>query len=142
MVTMTECKIWQGYKSQNGYGIKVVNYRQTRAHRWAWSLVNGEIPKGYVLDHKCHGEAVAKGECKGGWDCEHRACVNLDHLELVTQSENVMRGLHSIDNRKTCRKGHDFTDPNNILTRKNGKRECSQCNRERAMANYYKGKGS
>jgi hypothetical protein len=140
MLFMSNCEIWQGSKTQSGYGLKIVNYKRKKAHRWAWEQINGEIPKGFVLDHKCHSEAVAKGECEGGWNCIHRACVNVEHLELVTQSENIMRGVHSIDNRKTCRKGHDYTDPNNIMIRKNGKRECAQCNRERASMNYYRAK--
>jgi hypothetical protein len=142
MDNMSECEIWQGYKSQTGYGMKVVNYKRLKAHRWIWSQANGEIPNGYVLDHKCHGEALTKGECKGGFSCIHRACVNLDHLELVTPSENIKRGIQAIDNRATCRKGHDYKNPKNIMLRANGKRECSQCNRERALVNYYKGKGS
>lgn len=140
MVAMSECEIWQGFKNDSGYGIKIVNYKRKRAHRLAWEQVNGEIPEGMVIDHKCHGEAVAKGECQGGKTCSHRACVNVEHLELVTQSENIRRGLHFIDNRKTCRKGHDFTDSKNIMVRSNGKRECAECNRERAAMNYAKSK--
>jgi hypothetical protein len=138
MVIMNECEIWQGSKRKNGYGVKVVNYKRKAAHRWAWEIVIGEIPEGYVLDHKCHSQAVSKGECQGGFTCVHRACINLDHLELVTQSENVRRGLHAIENRATCKKGHDYKDPNNIMIRANGKRECSQCNRDRASMNYRK----
>lgn len=138
MNTMNNCEIWQGTKQPNGYGVKVVNYKRKPAHRWAWEAINGEVPKGYVLDHKCHTEAVAKGECQGGHSCPHRACVNVEHLELVTQSENVLRGLHAIENRGTCPKGHDYSDPKNIMIRASGKRECAQCNRNRSIANWRK----
>lgn len=140
MVAMSECEIWQGFKNDSGYGIKIVNYKRKRAHRLAWEKANGEIPEGMVIDHKCHGEALAKGECQGGVTCLHRACVNVEHLELVTQSENILRGLQAIDVRKVCRKGHDFTNSNNIMVRSNGKRECAQCNRDRANMNYAKSK--
>lgn len=40
------------------------------------SLV-GEIPEGYVLDHRCR----------------VRACCNPAHLELVTVRVNTLRGL-------------------------------------------------
>ena len=140
MDTMNECKIWSGSKRSSGYGVKIVNYQRKSAHRWAWEAVNGPVPEGMILDHICHTEAVKKNECKGGFDCKHRPCVNIDHLELVTLSENVMRGMHCIDNKTTCKKGHDYTDPQNIMVRASGKRECAQCNRERAAMNYLKSK--
>jgi hypothetical protein len=138
MITMSDCEMWQGAKRKNGYGVKVVNYKRKAAHRWVWEVSNGSIPEGMVLDHKCHTEAVGRAECAGGFDCVHRACVNPEHLELVTFSENVKRGMHSIDNKKNCNQGHDYTDPQNILIRASGKRECAQCNRERAAMNYLK----
>jgi hypothetical protein len=89
-----------------------------------------------VLDHTCHNEAAQRGECAGGWTCEHRACVNLDHLRLVSPSENVLAGNHSIDTKTSCPKGHSYKDERNIMIRKSGKRECAECNRQRATANY------
>lgn len=136
MIAMSECVFWQGNKTRKGYGVKVVNYSRKMAHRWAWENANGEIPKGLIIDHTCHTEAVANGECQGGDTCKHRSCVNVEHLELVTPSENVRRGLHFIGNRTTCRQGHDYTNPDNILVRKSGKRECRQCWRERSSRNY------
>jgi len=97
---------------------------------------NGPIPEGFVLDHICHNEAAAKGECAGGATCSHRACVNLDHLQLVSQSENILSGMHSIDVKECCPKGHSYKDERNIMIRKSGKRECAECNRQRANAVY------
>jgi hypothetical protein len=62
--------------------------------------------------------------------------VALDHLRVVTQQENVMAGLHNIDNRTHCNQGHTFEG--NIMVRKNGKRECAECNRVRSRVNYRK----
>jgi hypothetical protein len=96
-----------------------------------------------VIDHTCHNEAALRGECKGGKTCAHRACVNLKHLELVTMSENSKRGLASRNVRGACPKGHLAT-PENTMTRKNGKQECSECNRIRARlvwANRFQKKG-
>lgn len=94
-----------------------------KAHRAAWMLVNGPVPEGMVLDHICR----------------DRACINLKHLRVVTQQENIMAGLHNIDNRSHCNQGHPFIKEN-IMVRKNGKRECAECNRVRARANYAKKK--
>lgn len=142
MIVMTDCIKWDKYIRKSGYGVKIQNYKRLAAHRWAWEQVNGPIPEGFVIDHTCHNEAVQDGKCKGGVTCPHRACVNVEHLELVTQSENVRRGAHAIEARQTCPKGHSYSDPNNIMLRKDGRRECAQCNRERASANYYKSKAA
>jgi hypothetical protein len=45
-------------------------------HRFAYELLVGPIPAGLVLDHLCR----------------NRLCVNPNHLEPVTNSENPRRG--------------------------------------------------
>lgn len=105
----------------NGYSRLRINGKQIQAHRWAWELVNEKIPDGMVLDHICR----------------NRKCVLPSHLRVVTQQENIMAGLHSIDNRSHCNQGHPFVKEN-IMVRKNGKRECAECNRIRARAAYAK----
>lgn len=133
---MTDCITWTGYKAQNGYGYVVVDGKNIRAHRFTWEQKFGPIPDGLVLDHICHNEAAKNGECVGGFDCQHRLCVNLDHLQAVTQRENIMNGLHSIDVKECCPKGHSYKVERNIMIRKSGKRECAECNRNRANAVY------
>lgn len=136
---MSDCIKWHLHIHDNGYGqanIKGTSGKHMNAHRWVWIQANGPIPKGMVIDHICHTEAVAKGECAGGLQCKHRSCVNLGHLQLITQQENIIAGLHNIDNRTNCNKGHIFEG--NIMVRKNGKRECGECNRARSRANWAK----
>jgi hypothetical protein len=135
-MTMTKCVIWHKSKNDRGYGQEFFRGKNTKAHRAEWIRANGEIPEGYVLDHTCHNEAAKAGKCEGGYTCEHRACVNLDHLRLVSPSENVLAGNHSIDTKANCPQGHSYKDERNIMVRKNGKRECAECNRQRAAANY------
>jgi hypothetical protein len=117
---MTNCIEAKTSTVVNGYHKVYANGKSQRAHRWAWELVNGKIPDGKVIDHLCR----------------NRACVALDHLRVVTQRENIMAGLHNIDNRSHCNNGHLFEG--NIMVRKNGKRECAECNRVRARVNYAK----
>jgi hypothetical protein len=133
---MNKCIFVKAYESANGYGVLSFGGKSYRAHRGAWIREYGEIPKGVVVDHICHNEASQRGECEGGIACSHRACINLDHLRLVSQQENIMAGLHNIDNRSHCNQGHIFEG--NIMVRKNGKRECAECNRVRSRANWAK----
>jgi hypothetical protein len=111
---MTSCIEAKTKHPVNGYHTLWSNKKRVRAHRWAYELVNGKIPDGLVIDHLCR----------------NRACVAVDHLRAVTQRENIMAGLRNIDNRSHCNHGHPFKG--NIMVRKNGKRECAECNRVRA----------
>lgn len=115
---MTNCIESKKNITTNGYSRLRFGKKHIQAHRWVWELINGPIPESMVIDHLCR----------------NRKCVALDHLRLVTQQENVMAGLHNIDNRSHCNQGHLFEG--NIMVRKNGKRECAECNRVRARAYY------
>lgn len=70
------CWIWEGAAQTCGYGLISVNAKFQKAHRIAWELYRGAIPEGMVIDHKCR----------------RRNCVNPDHLEPVTDEENIRRG--------------------------------------------------
>lgn len=120
MITMTECKNFEGTIAPTGYGIFHKDSKTIYAHRQAWIDANGFIDEGLVIDHMC----------------SNRACVNVEHLRMVTQRENIMAGKHCIDNRSHCNQGHPFEG--NIMVRKDGKRECAECNRARSRANWAK----
>lgn len=69
-----DCIIWFGNKDSNGYGrIRWAGKRGYPAHRLAYELKHGPIPDGLVVRHKC----------------DVCACINVDHLELGTQKDNV-----------------------------------------------------
>lgn len=88
------------------------NDRLLMVHRIAYELAVGPIPVGLVIDHLCR----------------NHSCINPEHLEPVTNVENVMRGesAWARNARKThCKRGHEFTDENTI--RRNGTRSCRQC---------------
>lgn len=68
----TPCWIWQWSLNQGGYG----QYPSGgMAHRGVYEELGNPIPEGRHLDHLCR----------------VRACVNPDHLEPVTQTENNRR---------------------------------------------------
>lgn len=73
------CWLWTASFDARGYGQINAGGRRGKplgAHRVAYELVKGEVPAGMVLDHTC----------RNTW------CVNPDHLEPVTQAENMARG--------------------------------------------------
>ena len=76
----TPCWIWQRSKHYLGYG-NVHRVDQSKyAHVVYYTAKYGPVPDGLVLDHLC----------------EQKDCVNPDHLEAITQTENIRRCRHTI----------------------------------------------
>ena len=74
------CWHWRGGNQNGGYGRFFVSGEGGRkthalAHRWLFEVMRGPIPQGLDLDHLCFTPS----------------CVNPDHLEPVTHSENLRR---------------------------------------------------
>lgn len=71
-----ECWLWQGAVQTLGYGTaytRMPEYKQVKAHRVAWSLVNGDIPSGMFI---CH-------------HCDVKLFCNPAHLFLGTPADNM-----------------------------------------------------
>lgn len=66
------CWEWQGARNQDGYGTLWVNRRKVRAHRVAWGLSVGEIPRGLLVLHRC----------------DNPPCCNPAHLWIGTHADN------------------------------------------------------
>ena len=129
-----ECWRWMASK-QDGYGrLKDAIGVVVRAHRFAYELLVGAVPEGMQVDHRCHNEAAARGECDGGSSCPHRACVNPAHLEPVTHLENQRRSAvnpTTINAAKTrCPSGHGYTRENTYVYPSGG-RGCRECHRQK-----------
>ena len=108
------CWEWQGVTAA-GYGKMRVKYKRVPAHRIAYQIFRGDIPEGMEIDHLCR----------------NTKCVNPMHIEAVTHTENVRRGIGGINNKlKThCPQGHEYIPSNVYLL--NGSRYCRRCRNER-----------
>lgn len=107
-ITATGCWEWTG-ALVSGYGRLVIDRQWHNAHRLSYQLFRGEIPEGLVVDHVCHSIDLS---CNGG-ACRHRRCFNPDHLELVSQQENVRRGRSTgavALRRELCIHGHSYAE--------------------------------
>ena len=117
------CWLWTGAICEDGYGrfhVDGHNGRAVLAHRWTYQETHGEIAQGKQIDHLCR----------------RRRCVRPDHLEVVTQAENIARGEgFSARNSRTthCVHGHPF-DPRDTYVNPH-RRYCRECNRQK-VARY------
>jgi hypothetical protein len=79
------CWLWTGRRTPKGYGYARHEKREDGTwselgvHRIVYQELVGPIPAEYTIDHLCR--------------VKH--CVNPEHLEAVTRTENIKRGYAS-----------------------------------------------
>ena len=83
----SKCWLWLSTVNDKGYGFIGFRKKLISAHRYSYSLHNGEIPSGmHVLHH-----------------CDNPSCVNPKHLWIGTNYDNVQDKM---------RKGRDYDKRN------------------------------
>ncbi len=68
------CHLWIATYCGDGYGQFSVKGKAVLAHRYAWERCYGRIPHGLCVLHRC----------------DVRSCVNVAHLFLGTNKDNVI----------------------------------------------------
>lgn len=121
----TGCWLWTAALNNRGYGTLgygAPTYKAGYAHRISYELHHGPIPTDRVVDHMC----------------DVRRCVNPDHLQLLTNRENILRSdypplvAHVLGQ---CTQGHILEDTGYYVRRVGpaaGTRLCRECMLRRA----------
>lgn len=128
-ITDTGCWEYQGARNRDGYGTvgSGIRSRSMLAHRKAYKLKFGEIPKGLCVCHKC----------------DNPPCINPDHLFLGSMKDNMQDmvrkgrsangGVNQNTNKTHCKSGH-LLDGDNLYLHidKDSKphRRCKVCIRK------------
>ena len=126
---LSECWLWQGSKNHKGYGYISVLKKNKRVHRVYWEEVNGHIPEGLCLLHKC----------------DIPPCINPEHEFLGTNLDNIkdrdLKGRCQKHNSKKthCKYNHIYSVENTIWN-KNNSRTCKKCKKKTDREYHHKNK--
>jgi hypothetical protein len=128
--TSGKCWLWTASLDGHGYGKFYVAPRVQSAHRVAYMIHHGEIPKGLMVLHRC----------------DTPRCVRPSHLFLGTATDNshdmMSKGRSHQASKTHCAQGHEFTEKNTYQRPdRPGSRTCRECNRIASLKYYPKRKG-
>lgn len=111
-----DCWEWIGGKTGAGYGALCVNGKTIGSHIVSATIAGYSIKSGQVIRHSC----------------DNPICVNPSHLTIGTQKDNILdkiqRGRDFNASKTHCKHGHEFTEENTRLDKRN-QRVCRACQR-------------
>jgi hypothetical protein len=114
------CWLWAGSVNNDDYGLAGGQY----AHRLFYEIYKGKIAKGLQIDHLCF---VPR-------------CINPNHLEAVTELENIRRSWANRKSATHCPQDHLYSGSNLYLDGTSGARRCKECKKEQNRRSYIKRK--
>lgn len=121
---MSNCILHEGAITANGYGTVYVNGKTKLAHRWVIEQRGGGLlSPGTVVMHTC----------------DTPACINVDHLVVGTQRDNMLdmvrKRRYRGANITHCPQGHEYTPANTYTPNRHGgaERQCRTCRREQQV---------
>lgn len=119
-----DCWIYGGDAYAAEYGRFKLHGVEQQAHRIAYRDFGNKLTDEQTIDHLCR----------------NTLCVNPRHLEPVTQTENVRRGIAA--NKTHCPSGHEYTPENTKMVIRRGLqvRYCRLCLKASAHATYERNK--
>lgn len=119
----TDCWIWSGPTTKEGYGVLWAGRKQYKAHRIVYEYFAGEVIRPGLL--ACH-------------KCDRSTCVNPAHIFIGTNSDNTKdawnKGRLWINThqpaatarlRDHCKRGHPW--PESLVLRSDGSARCREC---------------
>ncbi len=112
-ITESGCWIWLGGTNQ-GYGEFNMDGKRWRIHQYTYQHFVGPIIGGMTLDHLCR----------------VRCCCNPEHLQYVSNRENILRGVGAPAQharKQYCLRGHSLSGENLRMERRGNKRVCLAC---------------
>ena len=132
------CWWYSAVVDNKGYATTRIGWpviKGAKVHRLSWIYYKGDIPEGMVIDHLCHNPET----CEGGDSCEHRRCVNPDHLQLISAAENNAKTVRVLKYKTHCKNGHELKD--NTYKYRSGnlvRFACHTCKKEQTTKNMRK----
>jgi hypothetical protein len=106
----TNCWIYTGKLTTEGYARLRGNAAPVYAHRVVYEAIRGPIPLGHELHH----------------DCDNHPCCNPWHVTPLTKVAHAALHMSKRPLSATCGKGHEYT-PENTYVSPLGVRACRAC---------------
>lgn len=115
------CWVSNYAKMRSGYAVVTYRDPETKrdiaytAHRASWTFYRGAIAAGMTVDHMCY----------------NRACINPDHLRVLSLRDNSRRHSGHDWPLGTCPNGHPDSDQVEVTWARKARWTCGPCMKAR-----------